>query len=167
MNSIEKMKLHECYKQLILDNGPYQYFLTMTFKYNQSEIVSHQQINFLIRILNRKIFGRNNPQDYLTGFVFSENHKYFRNSIHYHLMLKNHPNFDILSKKHFLEHLYDCTIKVKTNRNYPAFDDRNCVIQNIYDEKHLVHYLTKTFGKEGDPSFIQPLDSNGFQRMYN
>ena len=167
MNSIETMKLRNNYKQFVLDNGPYKYFLTMTFKYNQSENISNQQINFLIRILNQKIFGRKNNQDHIDGFVFIETHKYFRDSVHYHLMIKDNLNFDILGKKHFLEHLYDCTLKVKTNSNHHAFDERNCMIQNIYDEINLAQYLTKTFEKTGDPSFIQPLCSTGVSRKDN
>lgn len=167
MKTIETMKLQRDYQKLVLDNGPYQYFLTITFKYNQSENVSNQQINFLLRILNRKLFGRNNHTDYLDGFAFIENHRYFRDSIHYHLMIKNHQNFDLPDKKNFVEHFYDCLKKVKTNSNHPAFDEHNCHIQNIHDEIKLVGYLTKTFEKSGDPSFIQPLYSSGVDRMYN
>ena len=167
MNSIETMKLRNDYKQLVLDNGPYKYFLTITFKYNQSEYISNQQINFLLRLLNRKIFTRNNHTEYIDGFVFVENHKYFRDSIHYHLMIKDNQNFDLPDKKHLVEHFYDCLKKVKTNSNHPAFDEHNCRVQNVYDETGLVDYLTKSFEKSGDPSFIQPLYSNGIDRMYN
>ncbi len=118
----------------ILSKGPYEYFITLTFKYDQGERKCHSQANHLIRLLNRRLFGRNNKTDYLEGYVFIENHSHHRDSVHYHLAIKYHNNFDISGKKHFIEHFYDCLRRVKTDVKFNVFGKKKIMVHTSVQE---------------------------------
>jgi len=163
--------LRKPYSNFIIDNGPYSYLITLTFRKRLSEDDCIRHINFLFFLLNRKIFRSKNGDDFLNGFCFFEKHgQYANNDLHCHIIIKHNELLDIESKKPFVEHFWSCLKKVKilTDKNSQletdllpnAFDESCCKIDTIYEISNLIKYLTKRFEKESDASWIKPI--NGF-----
>jgi hypothetical protein len=167
MATIKGIELRKAYMDFVLNNGPFEYFITLTFKHSQREEDCNQQINFLLSLMNRKLFGRKYSNQIMEGFAFAEPHRFFRNSVHYHLVIKGDEVFHLEGKKTIQEHFRGCLSKVKCYRTgLAAFDERGCDFKKVYDQGGLIKYLTKSFEVRDDATFIQPLSSSGIDRVF-
>lgn len=169
MNIYDNLKIRNNYDTFVYNLKPYQYFFTLTFRYNQTENLCVEQVNHFLRLMNNKFFGRKRTTQYLEGFAFAEPHKFFSDRIHYHFLVKPNDQYEIPGKTNFRDYFYRCLEKVKLNQHstVPAFVKRSIDFQeNLYEEENLIHYLTKSFERSADASFIQPLSSVGIARLY-
>ena len=169
MNIYDNLKIRNDYDTFIHNLRPYQYFFTLTFRYSQTENICIEQVNHFLRLMNNKFFGRNRCIEYMEGFAFAEPHRYFSDRIHYHFLVKPNKQYDISGKTNFSEYFFKCLQKVKLNQHsqVPAFVKSGIDFQeNLYDEDQLIHYLTKSFERSADASFIQPLSSSGIDRVF-
>jgi hypothetical protein len=138
----------------LIDEKDYRYFLTITFKYYTPEDEQKASINFLLYMLNRKMFGRQYQKHdaYLKGYSFKHykevkyRSKYYRPKInsHYHILIRNSPVFNDLSKPTIREHLFKLLPKVQTlhckNENYLDVirQLRQYMIKNYHTGFHIV-----------------------------
>lgn len=143
MYNLKTIELRKQMIDWIVSRGPYEYFITLTFRYDQSDKKCEEQANQLLRFLNRRLFGRKNETDHLDGYVFIEKHSHIRESVHYHFAIKYHQNFDLIGKKHFLQHFYECLRRVKTSDKYNVFGDKTNRIDYIHSANDLFEHLRK------------------------
>lgn len=161
-----KLDLRQSYNAFIQECGPYKYALTLTFKHAQSEADYNQQVNFLLRLLNKRLYGKRNETKHLEGFAAAEVHKYFRSTVHYHFIIKDSPAFHQEGKKSFEEHLYRCSKKIKCCRTGKlTFSDKGICLKNAYNELGWINYMTKSFEFSTDTSFLQQLTVDGIDRV--
>lgn len=155
------------YADFINLNGPFAYFITLTFPRLQTIETSTQQINFLIHLLNNKICGRNNSHEYLQGFCFFEKHKGSANNpLHSHILIKDDIRLDIDSKTPFIDHFWNminkiCVVKSNNVTDRKAFNRKCCDIRQVYDQDNLVKYVTKPLEKAFDYNHFRPIGKHG------
>ncbi|ACM18961.1 hypothetical protein Geob_0595 [Geotalea daltonii FRC-32] len=168
MISLNNHPEKRAYTEFIRRNGPFAYFITLTFPRWQTVDACTQQINYLMHFLNKKIYGRNSGSEYLEGFCFFEKHKTSANNpLHSHILIKHDSRLDTESKISFIDHFWNMINKVrvvKTNRvtDKEAFNKKCCDIQRIYDEDKLIDYVTKSFeSKYFDFNNFRPIGQHG------
>ena len=147
-NTQIKYGLKDKYKDFILIDNTYKYFLTLTFATKTTFINS---VNFLSQTLyqiNRKVFGRrylNYKENYVDGFVFYENFRNVNttNKFHTHMLIKNNNKYDKFSIDQMKKLLIEATSKV-INKNNKSVFNKDCIdIRDIYDQTNLVEYCSK------------------------
>jgi hypothetical protein len=169
---ITKTASRSDWKQFLLDAGPYRYHITITFKqkkYGLPDAEAFSSLNFLLHILNRKIFGAHYKEryNYLTGFAFAERHQ--KEGLHFHLLIKDHPKLDQPDKPSLKQHLSANLYKVKKTDHkkgrttYELLHPVGIDIEDVYSDEGIVDYLTKTMeGKNrNNGEFIIPLSKDG------
>jgi len=85
--------LYMAYLDLIRDNGPYAYSITITFRTSQNLIQCESQIKFFIKSINYKLFGRyliKKKNASVHGvYVFEESSSYSNNAYHMHMLIRS------------------------------------------------------------------------------
>jgi len=134
----------------------YQYVIHLTFvMYNSKskkinyyipEEVQRQSINFLLYLLNRKMFGRNYKKNdaYLKGFIFREK-KELADNPHYHILIEDDPVFTDTSKPSFETHLRNLLHIPRTPTNKKSFHPAGVSVEKIYAENGIIEYCNKRF----------------------
>lgn len=167
MISIENTLQRTALTDFIGRNGPFAYFITLTFPRLQTLETCTDQINFLIFMLNKKLFGQHNDHEYLQGFCIFENHSMSAsNPFHSHIIIKDDSRLDPESKKPFIDHFWSLLAKVRVVKSNLrtekiAFNKNCCDIQRVYDQENLIKYVTKTFENYFDYSNLRAIDKNG------
>lgn len=163
------------WKEYLLQAGPYRYCITITFKqgkYGLPDAEAFSSLNFLLHILNRKIFGGwyKNRNNYLTGFAFAERHQ--KEGLHFHLLIKDHPKLDQPDKPSLEQHLFANLDKVKKTDHkgrttYELLDPIGVKVKNIYCDDGIIDYLTKTmeWKNKNNGDFIIPLSKDGLSHI--
>ncbi|ACM19081.1 hypothetical protein Geob_0717 [Geotalea daltonii FRC-32] len=155
------------YADFIKLNGPFAYFITLTFQRLQTIETCTQQINYLIYLLNNKICGRNNNAEFLQGFCFFEKHKTSANNpLHSHIIIKDDSKLDLESKASFADHFWTMINKVRAVKSNcvtdkKAFNPKCCDIRRAHDQDGLIKYVTKIFEKPIDYNYFRPIGKNG------
>lgn len=148
-------------------NGPFAYFITLTFPRLQTIDTCTEQINYLIFMLNKKLFGRYNDYEYLQGYCIFENHGMSAsNPFHSHIIIKNDSRLDPVSKKPFIDHFWSLLTKVRVVKakqvtETMAFNKNCCDIRPADDQDGLINYVTKSFEYRIDYNNFRPIDKNG------
>lgn len=168
MNNNTTDSLKSSLQNFILEQGPYLYHVTFTTAVSTSDIQVIISFNFLIKCLNRDLFGHNYSKSdkHLTGFVFAE--RQASSNIHFHVMISSCPLLEEMTKTDFESVLYAQLSKVKTIKSKrPMFYPIGVQVDGVYDAKGLVDYLTKTMKGRNlkNIDFMQPLASNGISQL--
>lgn len=167
MKLLNNQPIKTVYADFIMHNGPYSHFITLTFPHLQTEHACTQQVSYLLHLLNRKIYGRNQTDKFLSGFCFIENHRSSANNpFHCHIIIKQDDCLNVKSKPTLTEHFWHLIPKVKIIRNYQvtgdaAFRPNCCDIKTVYDQTNLISYLTKSLEFKPNENFLRPIDKNG------
>lgn len=164
MNNNTTDSLKSYLQNFILEQGPYLYHVTFTTAVSTSDIQVIISFNFLIKCLNRALFGHNYSKDekHLTGSVFAE--RQANSNIHFHVMISSCPLLEEMTKTDFESVLYAQLPKVKTPRSKrPMFYPIGVQVDYISDSEGLVDYLTKTMkGRNHDKyDFFEPFTARG------
>lgn len=155
------------YSDFINSNGPFAYFITLTFPRLQTIDTCSQQINYLLYLLNNKICGRNNDDEYLQGFCLFEKHKKSAmNPLHSHMLIKADSRLDVDEKIPFTDHFWNMLEKVRVKKydavtGKKAFNKKCCDIRRVFDQSNLVKYITKPFEKPFDINHFRPIGKYG------
>jgi len=149
----------------VLSKGNYTIFMTVAFAHRYADKTSLDGVNFLLKVLNRGIWGNRygrEPTVGLKGIVVAEPHgrisRDFGDRLHFHIMLEEQPEIADLAK--FRALVVRELKHVKCNGR--CMLDKRCVdVQAIYDVKGLADYLTKCMRrrewKDGDNiCFLRP-----------
>jgi len=140
-------KLTNAYKQLVLDHGPYFYFITLTFGNSVGYKARCAFTGDYIHYHNKEIFDvKYKPQNkYIQGFAFLEDHpnKKFGDRIHIHLLIKNHSKFNKWDNFDSHTEIFHKAVKqVKDDNGRPVFNPR-CIDIQRYRDSGAIAYCFK------------------------
>ncbi len=152
----------------ILEHGPYIYHATFTTAFNLSDHRFTSSFNFLIKCINRQLFGHNYSQEdkHLTGFAFAE--RQANQNLHIHLLIAESDLLIELPEPEFKEIVFNQLSRpVAGKSNSPIFQPIGTKIDRVWDSSNLIDYLTKTMrGRNRDSyDFIEPLSPTGISTM--
>lgn len=164
MNNNTPDSLKSYLQNFILDQGPYSYHVTFTTAVSTSDIQVITSFNFLIKCLNRALFGHNYSKNnnHLGGSVFAE--RQANSNIHFHVMISSCPLLDEMTKTDFESVLHTQLSKVKTIKSKrPMFHPVGVQIDCVSNSEGLIDYLTKTMKGRSHSTydFYEPLTANG------
>jgi hypothetical protein len=144
----------EYYRQMVYENQPYSFFVTLTFCRNVTFQQICQYCTTLIQRFNTLEFGRGyyNRGDFITGFAFFEMHSDNErsNDYHIHLLIKHHDEFD---ESDFLEHLqnfHKASSKIMDGLNRPVFNDECIYFKDVYDDGAIEYCFKDLWDKNLD-----------------
>ena len=155
----------EAYQDFIDNHGPYKYFISITPSRNYTEQQLYRKINFLLKVLSRNIFNSKKTDIFLKGFcIFESSSAGSRCTKHIHIIIKDDSRLDL--KKPFIDTFTESInrLKVMINDNYTSANDfsKECYdVKPIYDQKHLIGYLTDEFWKDRNGDFIKLIHNTG------
>lgn len=164
--------LRSAYIELIVSNGPYEYFATLTLKREMHDDEARSCLKRLLLRLNGILFGRNknNRIGNLDGFIIEENHK-GRNGqpLHFHILFKYNNLLSKKGKLSFSDLFRKEAVKLKrqvfnkNSTNY-VFNEVGIDIRSVFEDSKLSSYLTKCFEyhHEVDGNSIYPMTPDGF-----
>ncbi|WP_157039996.1 hypothetical protein [Pelobacter propionicus] len=139
--------LTNAYKQLVLDQGPYFYFITLTFARNVGFNSICKFTGDYIHYHNKEIFNvKYRPQNkYIQGFAFLEDHpnKDFGDRIHIHLLIKCHSKFNEWDNFDSHTEIFHTAAKqVKDDNGRPVFNP-GCIDIQRYRDSGAIAYCFK------------------------
>ena len=146
-----------------INRQDYRYFITLSFstptlpsKYNPPTRITPIELqitslNFLLQLLNKKIYGRNYRQKdlYLKGFSFFELSILPKYYPHYHILIQNDEIFNDTSKPSFKHHLLNFLPKIKNRFDEEILSKYNVEIDNVFSSD-IIHYCNKTLSFKND-----------------
>lgn len=164
MNNKRNAPIRSSLQNFILEQGPYLYHVTFTTAVSTSDIQVITSFNFLIKCLNRALFGHNYSKNnnHLGGSVFAE--RQANSNIHFHVMISSCPLLEGMTKTDFESVLQAQLSKVKTIKSKrPMFHPIGVQIDYVSNSEGLIDYLTKTMkGRNYDKyDFYEPLTAHG------
>lgn len=131
------------YFKMVCKLGPYDYFVTLTFREGTVKTRIIKSTNFLIHMLNQRIYGRNyiKMKKSITGFATLEKHKsqIFDEREHIHMLLKSNKKFNLRDHKELFEKVIKKIVNSKNNR---IFNLKSNDIQ-YYRDKGAITYAMK------------------------
>jgi hypothetical protein len=148
----------------------YKYVIHLTFvmynakskqiKYFIPEEVQRTSINFLLHLLNRKMFGPKYKEHdaYLKGFIFREK-KELADNPHFHIIIEDDPVFTDTSKPSFETHLRKLLHIPRTPKNKKIYHPAGVLVEEVYAENGIIEYCNKRF--KLDASHMGILSING------
>lgn len=156
-------KLTSAFKEHIINDGPYRFMITITFRHRLSLSDCLSFLNNFIHYYNRKHFGGKylRQNKFVKGYAFIEKHKMgnSNNEIHLHLLIIDHAKFD---KFEFLQHrdiFIKAISKVKDYKNKDVFDT-NCVhIREVSDDGAIDYCFKELWDKNLNK--IKPIGKRG------
>jgi hypothetical protein len=138
-----------------------RYFVTINFR--QDKFISNEyqitSLNFLLKLLNKKLFSRRYKEkdSYLKVFLFREKKLHHTNS-HYHLLVFNDVIFNDTSKPSFEEHFFNLIHKIK-NENYEEILSSNSVsVKDVYSDDSVKYSLKTMYNNDDSFIFISSRD---------
>lgn len=143
----------EIYKQFVIRNKPYSFFITLTFARNMDRQQCCNCVNTLLHMVNNKIFGRkhrNTESNYITGFLFIEDHKFgnSKNDIHMHMLVKYHEKYDGYRFCQYESIFREAAAKVLDDRDRRVFND-NCIdIRKVRDDGAIGYCFKQVWDKK-------------------
>ena len=165
------------------ENYVIRYYITLTFKYNLSQPLITQSMNFLLHILNTKIFTRNYQKTnrHITAFTFREKKldkmryrpeqletkRYYKRDLykpHYHILVVDDPEYNRRDKLSFRDHLSANLHKVTTPSGHRIFY-HDCVdFQEVYS-CDVVEYCNKKMGESDNTNHIGIITLGGITEI--
>lgn len=155
----------------------YKYFVTITFKKDQSLRKSNDQLCTIIKMIRKEYFKNNNRSEYFEGFVFTENQA--SGNVHYHILFIDHPVFKAKRNNNID---FESIVKEKCGqiRNAITLNDgieysgKNTIdpengvdVQEVY-HTDVVEYCMKEYGLfSGNSDNIGILSYEGFKFAIN
>jgi len=127
-------ELRDLWIDLIQQAGPFAYLLTVTTCIQCRQNEAWEALDFLIRILNVKLFGKKyinkdeSEGKCLKGIVFAEKQGY--GNLHFHIILNANPYFN---HNDLEKHLYENLDRVKKEVKAPVI--RKWLQKKIYQRK--------------------------------
>lgn len=133
-------------KQFVKNNGPFAYFITLTYPRQMGigEIIRYA--DNLVHRLNNKIFGRGYAQgsDWMEGIAIIEDHKLgnSRNDLHLHILVKHNKKFNNYSYYQILNMFYNVADKVVDDGKRQVFYEK-CIDFQEYRDDGAIEYCFK------------------------
>mgnify|MGYP000353061949 CR=1 FL=1 len=150
-----KVKIYEGKESYIkwLSSFKYEYFITLTFKYQVSDSSAYSYLKFFLHLLNQKAIGKGYKNKVpLTGVVVLEYQ--WNGNPHFHLAFEENKfiNSEYRDSFRFSQLVDDCCSKVTTASvgNYSVMYQKGVDVQLVYETNGLIFYETKTLG----PNFV-------------
>ncbi len=130
-------------------------FVTLTFKYDVSEIQANRTMSIFLNMLERQCFGHNrtnNPERKLYRVVIKEVDPY-GNNLHYHLAIvdpeRTSNRWEAMFFKDTIEYLW---LKFSVSGNV-HIESNESWFKKVYDVEGMAKYLCKTL-KFGNDDFF-------------
>lgn len=149
------MRNTEIYKQFVIRNKPYSFFITVTFARNMDRQQCCNCVNTLLHMVNNKIFSRKyscTESNYITGFLFIEDHKFgnSKNDIHMHMLVRYHEKLDGYKFRQHESIFREAAGKVLDDRDRRVFND-NCInIKKVRDDGAIRYCFKQVWDKKLD-----------------
>ena len=143
MNNKLNTSIRSQMNDFILDHGPYIYHATFTTSFILSDHRFSSSFNFLIKCINRQLFGHNYNKvgKHLTGFAFAE--KQSNQNLHIHLLIAESDLLLELPEPEFRKIVFNQLSRpVVGNSNRPIFQPIGTKVDRIWDNRKLIGYLT-------------------------
>jgi len=167
MRIMKSNSISDLYKEWIIRNSPYSFFITLTFGKNigRDKNKLYQYTNYFFHRYNRLMFTEKYRQrnHFLDGFAFYENHysSKFDNEghIHIHLLIKYNEIFD---KKSFTEHeaiFRKATSKICDDKDRLVFSNE-CINIKVVRDDNIIGYCMKNMW-DANMSRVKTIDVNG------
>jgi hypothetical protein len=142
-----EQSLRSAWKNVIIDRKKAKVFLTVGANVPWKNGQAIDDVNFLLKVLNRELFNHDygrDPQVGLTGMCICEPHmkgKGFHGQLHFHILLDDNPALKDVDE--FKKLVYKQMLRVKRN-GLRIFTKKTVDVQEIEDIEELADYLTKT-----------------------
>ena len=162
-------------------NKDYRYFLTITFAPSSIESDSDRNLQLIMKILSKRIFGKNHikKDTHMDYFVVRETDAYNIKS-HYHLLIEDHPHLTLNKiakgliytsrRLSCMNDLYDNdrhSIMKKTNLSDENADHNSHIniveMKTMKDRKRVVEYVCKDFYKFSSSYVFSLWSKNGYE----
>lgn len=131
------------YFNMVCKQGPYDFFVTLTFREGTGKFLMIKSTSYLLHLLNQKIYGRkyNKKKIAITGFATIEKHKsqMFDEREHIHLILKSNKKFPLKDHEEILSEIIGKIVNSKGNEifNLKSTDIRK------YEDEGAIAYIMK------------------------
>jgi hypothetical protein len=135
--------LTDNFHQFLIDSGPFDFFITVTFGKNMGVAKLCRHLNLLLDRYNQILYSRKykKREKNVEGFAFLEKHlsSIARNEYHFHLLIKCSGKYD----KHTLSEHKDIFSKaasrVTDERNKRVFNQK-CIDITPYRDEGAIRY---------------------------
>lgn len=170
----------EAYRKAVYDDGPYYWYITLTFGVKASFEQVCKLVNSYLRKHNIKLFKtgyQNRENQWLTGYAFFENHP-MENSInewHVHMLVKPNARFNDFTYTQNKDIFKKAAADVLYKKKRVFFKD-HIDIQNAYDgvvDDYSVKQTNDTcltsikmFGKSGLSDSLRPVKTYYMEGLY-
>jgi len=135
------------YKDFILSQGPYKYFITYTSRLNIDADTLLSCVYESIKRANRKLIGKKyneNKDDYFEGFAFLEKHPSGKSKCEYHvhIIVKAKEVLNKLNLKTVISTIKK-TINTIKHKTYNVFKKKCIDVAECFDENIIDYCLKK------------------------
>lgn len=133
------------YKAHIQKEGPYRFFITLTFGSKVSEFSRSKSTDYLVHIYNQLLFGgayRKNG-NFIQGYAFFEDHRSpeLHGLPHVHLLVKDNERFDV-DDFDVQEGIFRTAVSRVRHCGRSPFNTKYVDIQKVRDN-NVIGYCTK------------------------
>lgn len=138
--------IDENYKEFVMSNKPYIYFITLTFALNTNIRQACKYMSTVIKWMNNKLFGRKyyDRDDFIEGFAFIEDHKsgISINDIHAHILIKPSYRYNDFKFYQIEDMLRKTVAKVDNGAGKKVFNE-NCIDIQLVRDDGAIEYCFK------------------------
>ena len=151
----------------IIRSGKDAHHLVVASNYCEPLKRTSSDLSYLVRSLNRKLYGRNYKRNnhHLDGFAFLESN--YGWSTHFHLLFQDDDAFHVEGKPTLEEHLFNIIEKRNESTGkykIDSIDRKRVKLIQVYS-KDITGYVTKTMRK-CNSDFIGLLDADGVIKVW-
>ncbi|BEH09857.1 hypothetical protein GSUET_14690 [Geobacter sulfurreducens subsp. ethanolicus] len=151
-NSYDEMT--RLFRQFIIDKGPYDFFITLTFGRRMRIAELCWYVNILVDRYNQILYTaryRRRKRN-VKGFAFLEKHlsSIVRNENHFHLLVKCEGKFEKYTLAEHEDIFRKAASRVKDEKDKPVFNDKCIDIRPARDEGAINYCFDQIYDKRLD-----------------